>query len=98
MDVALPVDSAGHVLNPADLTRQAEIYGAIADTCLRYSGCTALQTWGFTDKYSWIGRFTHGSKGAPLLFNRRYQPKPAYEAFRQAITDAASRGGQRHAE
>lgn len=91
MDVALPVDGAGNVLDPADLSRQAEIYREIAGACLRYPGCTAIQTWGFTDKYSWIGRFTQGTKGAALLFDKRYQPKPAYKAVRQAVAEDALR-------
>jgi len=85
MDVALPVDAEDNPLHPEDLTRQAEIYGEIATACLRHRGCTALQTWGFTDKYSWIGWFTHKAKGAALPFDRSYKPKPAYNALREAL-------------
>jgi endo-1,4-beta-xylanase len=85
MDVALPVDSHGDPVNPVDLSRQAEIYGQIASACLQHPRCTAFQTWGFTDKYSWIGWFTHGSQGDGLLFDRQYQPKPAYNALRRAF-------------
>jgi endo-1,4-beta-xylanase len=54
MDVALPVDPNG---NPRfeDLQLQADIYREVATACLSHPGCTAIQTWGFTDKYSWIG-------------------------------------------
>jgi endo-1,4-beta-xylanase len=86
MDVALPVDADGSPLHPDDLSRQAEIYRQIATTCLHHPGCTAFQTWGFTDKHSWIGRFTHGTKGASLLFDRQYHAKPAYDAVRQSFT------------
>jgi endo-1,4-beta-xylanase len=86
MDVALPVDADGSPLHPDDLSRQAEIYRQIATTCLQHPGCTAFQTWGFTDKHSWIGRFTHGAKGAGLLFDRQYHAKPAYDAVRQSFT------------
>jgi endo-1,4-beta-xylanase len=81
MDVALPVDSHGAVLDPADLQKQAEIYRQIADLCLHNRGCTAFQTWGFTDKYSWIPRFTHWTKGAALPLDAQYQPKPADTAL-----------------
>src|SRR5271166_2548149 len=54
MDVALPVDPNGNA-RPEDLQRQADIYRQIAGVCLSHRGCTAIQTWGFTDKYSWIG-------------------------------------------
>jgi endo-1,4-beta-xylanase len=87
MDVGLPVDAAGRVLDPADLLRQAQIYREIAAACMQSPGCTALQTWGFTDKYSWIGWFTHGTKGAGLLFDRQYKPKPAYDAVREVLAD-----------
>jgi endo-1,4-beta-xylanase len=89
MDVALPLDGAGNA-SPADLARQAESYSRIASACISHPGCTAIQTWGFTDKYSWIGWKTKGAKGRALLFDRNYAPKPAYEALRN-IFDRASR-------
>jgi endo-1,4-beta-xylanase len=84
MDVALPVDAEGNPRSD-DLQAQANIYREIAQACLSRSGCTAIQTWGFTDKYSWIGSHSKKTKGAPLLFDRNYQPKPAYEALRNAL-------------
>ena len=53
MDVALPVSEAGSVKNSDDLIRQAKIYKEIVKICLQTPGCTAIQTWGVTDKYSW---------------------------------------------
>ncbi len=85
MDVAIPMDSAGEPVHVGDLERQAEIYGQIAAVCLQSPGCTALQTWGFTDKYSWLGWFTHHTQGDGLFFDRHYQPKPAYEAVHGAL-------------
>jgi endo-1,4-beta-xylanase len=84
MDVALPVDSNGNP-RPADLQVQADIYREIANACLSYPGCTAIQTWGFTDKYSWIGSHSRQKQGAALLFDRDYRTKPAYEALRNAL-------------
>lgn len=86
MDVALPVDEKGNLLAPTDLDRQAEIYRAILRTCMQNPGCTAFQTWGFTDKYSWIGRETHQTKGAALLFDKDYQPKPAFDVVRHVLS------------
>jgi endo-1,4-beta-xylanase len=82
--VAVPLDATGHA-SPADLARQAEIYGRIAAACLAHPGCTAIQTWGFTDKYSWIGSKTKRAKGQALLFDRNYVPKPAYQVLRTAV-------------
>jgi endo-1,4-beta-xylanase len=53
---------------------------------LQNPGCTAVQTWGFTDKYSWIASHTHGSEGAALLFDKNYQPKPAYSSLLDEIS------------
>jgi len=84
MDVALPVDSNGNA-RPQDLQLQADIYRQIAAACLSYPGCTAIQTWGFTDKYSWIGSHSKHAQGAALLFDRDYRAKPAYDALRDAL-------------
>ncbi len=84
MDVALPVDANGNP-RPEDLQRQADIYREIATACLSHPGCTAIQTWGFTDKYSWIGSHSKQTEGAALLFDRNYRSKPAYLALRKAL-------------
>ena len=83
MDVAVPIDTAGHA-SASDLARQADIYRAIASACLAHPGCSAIQTWGFTDKYSWIGWKTKGAKGSALPFDRYYEPKPAHAALEDA--------------
>jgi endo-1,4-beta-xylanase len=90
MDVSLPVDRIGHAA-PADLQMQAGIYRQIAEACLAHPGCTAIQTWGFTDKYSWIGSHSKKTRGAALLFDRDYLPKPAYQSVRDALTQAKNR-------
>src|SRR6202158_6276911 len=84
MDVALPVDFSG-VARPEDLQRQAEIYREIATACLSHHGCTAIQTWGFTDKYSWIGWHSKHTQGAALPFDRYYEAKPAHAALRDVL-------------
>lgn len=84
-DVSLPVDSTGHA-TADDLQRQADLYRAIFRTCLSNPGCTAIQTWGFTDKFSWIGSHTHGARGAALLFDAAGKPKPAYEAALEELS------------
>jgi endo-1,4-beta-xylanase len=85
MDVALPVDETGVALHPADLARQAEIYREIAEVCVKTPRCTVLQTWGVTDKYSWLGWATHKTKGAGLLFDRQYRAKPAHDALQEVL-------------
>jgi endo-1,4-beta-xylanase len=80
LDVSLPVNSSGQP-DPQDLSHQAEIYRGIVRACLNSPGCTAIQTWGFTDKYSWIGSHSRGARGQALPFDRTYQPKSAYHAI-----------------
>lgn len=90
MDVALPVDASGRLADPALLARQAEIYRRVAEACLRQPRCTAFQTWGLTDKYTWIPQFTKGAKGLPLPFDQLYAPKPAYDALLEAFRRRAA--------
>jgi endo-1,4-beta-xylanase len=91
MDVALPLSAQRALLDQADLTRQADIYRFVAAACLQQPRCTALQTWGFTDKYSWVPAFTKGRKGAALLFDQSYAPKPAYDALLKVLAQRARR-------
>jgi endo-1,4-beta-xylanase len=92
LDVSLPLESSG-LAGSDDLLRQAEVYRSVVRACLQNPGCTAIQTWGFTDKYSWIGSHSHGSRGAALLFDRDYKPKPAYDAMSKEIMAKSARVG-----
>jgi endo-1,4-beta-xylanase len=90
MDVALPVNASGDARSE-DLQLQADIYREIASACLSHPGCSAIQTWGFTDKYSWIGSHSKQAQGAALLFDRNYRAKPAYAALREALRESGRR-------
>jgi endo-1,4-beta-xylanase len=83
LDVRLPVNPAG-VATAASLATEAQIYRDIVTLCLKYARCTAVQTWGFTDKYSWIPG-TYPGFGAALEFDAGYQPKPAYTSVQNAL-------------
>ena len=89
LDVSLPLEPDGSV-HPADLLLQAEVYRRIVRACLQSSGCTAIQTWGFTDKYSWIGSHSHHTSGAALPFDQAYQPKAAYRAIWEELSAGRS--------
>jgi endo-1,4-beta-xylanase len=89
LDVSVPVDASG-MPRAVDLTRQAEIYRGIVRACLDSAGCTAIQTWGFTDKYSWIGSHSRGARGQALPFDREYQPKPASRAVLEELSAGRS--------
>jgi endo-1,4-beta-xylanase len=83
MDVRLELDANGNA-SAFRLEAQAQTYQSILLLCLENPGCKAFQTWGFTDKYSWIPRFYRGY-GAALPFDASYQPKPAVGAMIRAL-------------
>ncbi|HEY3835432.1 MAG TPA: endo-1,4-beta-xylanase, partial [Bryobacteraceae bacterium] len=66
------------------LEAQAKVYREIVGLCVKNPKCTAIQTWGFTDKYSWIPGTNKGF-GAALEFDKGYQVKPAYRAMAAAL-------------
>ena len=70
--------------SPASLDAQAKLYGEIAKTCVQQPACKVLQTWGFTDKYSWIPRYYPGMDWA-LLWDSEYRKKPAYFGLLAAL-------------
>ena len=52
--------------------------------CLAQPVCKALQTWGFTDKYSNAPN-RPPFYGAALLFDENYRPEPAYFAIQDEL-------------
>jgi endo-1,4-beta-xylanase len=70
--------------SPASLTAQAKLYGDITTLCVQQPACKLLQTWGFTDKHSWIPSFYKG-QGWALLWDDKYQKKPAYGGVHAAL-------------
>ena len=79
LDVAL--DSA----DPASLAVQGALYGKVTQICLQTPTCRVLQTWGFTDKYSWIPGYSKGKQGWALPFDADYKKKPAYDSMLEAL-------------
>jgi endo-1,4-beta-xylanase len=79
LDVALDDDT------PASLQAQGELYRKVTEICLQNPSCRVLQTWGFTDKYSWIPSYSKGKQGWALPFDTTYQEKPAYAGMLHAL-------------
>lgn len=78
LDVSFPEGTAqGSVQR--DLQQQAAVYRRVLELCLEQPRCKALQAWGFTDQYSWREPLE------PLMFDARYQVKPAYTALQQVL-------------
>ena len=91
MDVALPVDAMS-VATSSNLQFQAQEYARILGVCLANSGCTAFQTWGFTDKRSWIPA-SYPGLGDALLFDQTYQAKPAFYSLLDELMGAPASPG-----
>jgi len=61
-------------------TTQASIYAQLLNVCNSQTACKSFETWGFTDKYSWLGANDH-----PLPFDSNYQKKPAFNSLLQGL-------------
>jgi endo-1,4-beta-xylanase len=70
---------------------QARVYGDMMAACLESGVCKSFATWGISDATSWL-ICTEGwwcqnlSEADPLMFDGEYQPKPAYQAVRDALS------------
>jgi endo-1,4-beta-xylanase len=91
MDVRLPVDAAGNA-SSRDLDIQSQLYGRAVSACIKFPLCTGIQTWGISDKHSWIPTTFPGT-GAGLMFDVNYQPKPAYSAVLDALVNTPAQIG-----
>lgn len=63
---------------------QASVYEQVVTTCLAQVRCTVLQTWGFTDRYSFRRSFS------PLYMDEDYQTKPAYRGLQTGLSGGGS--------
>jgi len=66
--------------NDTDLENQGGAYFQVAQACMAEPNCTAIVTWEFTDRDSWLG-----ASREPLPFSSNYQKKPAYYALQAAL-------------
>lgn len=66
--------------NPCNTQQQATAYHDLLQVCVQSSACKNFETWGFTDKYTWIGSDQH-----PLPFDENYNSKPAVQSMLNAL-------------
>ena len=66
------------------LAAEAEVYRQVARACVEQIACQRVTTWGYTDRYSWIG-----SDRQALPFDVNYQPKPAWQALQGEVRPSA---------
>lgn len=84
--LAYPVDSA-------KLAKQKENYRKLMQICLENSRCKTFLIWGVNDTTSWVQPYFK-NRGAPLLFNDDYAPKPAYFGVWEALAGRPNALGQ----
>jgi endo-1,4-beta-xylanase len=66
---------------------QASVYQSLLEICLEEPGCTSFETWGFTDKYTWLTS-EDGTDQHPLPFDENYEKKPAYDTMLDILTES----------
>jgi endo-1,4-beta-xylanase len=93
LDVALNdglMDTAVVAATPELLARQARRYRELVSLFLRKRAqVTALLVWGIGDEYTWLASWPQTRFEAPLLFDTRLRPKPAFDAVLEAARHAA---------
>ncbi|HEY9062277.1 MAG TPA: endo-1,4-beta-xylanase, partial [Pseudobacteroides sp.] len=63
---------------------QASNYKSLMEIALRNPNVKTFVVWGFTDKFSWIpGTFPGTGRG--LIYDSNLNPKPAYNALKEAL-------------
>jgi endo-1,4-beta-xylanase len=75
---------------PEDIQQRLAVrYGEIFDAILKAPGVTMITFWGTHDGKSWLNNFPVKNRtNHPLLFDRAYQPKPAFDAVLAALNRA----------
>ncbi|WP_327287597.1 endo-1,4-beta-xylanase [Streptomyces sp. NBC_01198] len=76
----------------ASLQQQATDYANVVKDCLAVSRCVGVSQWGVDDANSWIDG-TFPGWGAATMYDRSFQPKPAYTATVTALGGTSSGGG-----
>lgn len=64
---------------------QAGIYYEMMRACIESEVCPSFAFLGITDKETWYNYLPGVSNPSPLLFDREYNPKPAFYSLREAL-------------
>lgn len=82
-DVPLPVTE---ISNPESLEFQARVYADALAACVDAANCDTFVTWGISDRFSPIPAETGGAFDGALWFDVNDQPKPAFDAMAEVLT------------
>lgn len=66
--------------NADTLAKQSQVYYGLLNTCLSAPNCESFETWGLTDKYSWLNEPMN-----PLPFDKNMKKKNAYYSMRDLL-------------
>jgi endo-1,4-beta-xylanase len=74
---------------------EAQLYRDMLEACLESGVCDSFATWGISDSTSWItcmdaGCLVKEPNADPLMFDKEFNPKPAYFAFRDVLQNFSS--------
>lgn len=70
------------------LEQQARVFHDVTRAAVEAPNCTAVITWGITDRHSWLGAFDGPDDVGPLPWDRAYSPKPALLAMKRTLAEA----------
>jgi endo-1,4-beta-xylanase len=77
-------------LPPEMQEKLARRYGEIVTAVVRHPAVTMIGFWGTDDGHSWLNNFPVKNRtNYSLLFDRQYQPKPAFNAVIRALQSGA---------
>lgn len=78
--------SDNYIFSPAEQKLQADAYQNIVEAfeALPQGQKFAITTWGVSDKATWLTDWWH-PKEYPLLFNKDFEKKPAYDGFLKGL-------------
>jgi endo-1,4-beta-xylanase len=86
LDVRLPHQpKSSSPITEAQYQQQADVYRHAMQACLESGSCKSFVVWGVSDLHSWVPSAFQEYDDA-LLFDRSYQPKPAYTAILDVLT------------
>lgn len=66
--------------------QQKQVYHDMMRACIESKGCRSFTMLGITDKETWYN-YMNLHEPMPLMFDERYNPKPAYYGLRDALSE-----------
>ena len=90
LDVKVPLNTNTGAADAANLATQGDVYFNLVGTALGFPHTKVIQTWGFSDRYSWIPAFSPGY-GAGLPLDENFDRKPAWWALYNVLANQAEK-------